>query len=754
MKIGTPKTPTAAVAPDTPAAGPAKMPVGPERLNVSTMPDALRLQRLGIDAAKVDHGLGKSKILDVFGAAQFAEFGAVNVPGKVVWVNFDLARQMGFDVPPGNKMTEAFHEQLIEALSFRALEDGEDPGDAKTVSMFADKYGGTNIGGNKGAGRAGFLPYGNLNIKGVGITPLAVANPNDFQHSHGGAPMREGLVEAMWGELNLNLFARGSTQILAVIDNGDYTEWPSGGREHRSLIVRAGTQFRPAHLLQGYDSGRANAGEAFVNATRETGELVTRKTESGEEVPDLQATMTNVVRSHARTAAEQLRWRILHGALSTSNMEINGAQLDLATETSQPRSAAIGILDFLGDGGRYGGEHSMRANQLGRVFTGMLGSLDSATKQKWNGKRINADVTLRLAYTQELQVQLLCAAGMKESLARGIQEAQPNLVASYAETLGEMMKLRNAGETNTDKKVITDISVLDVFGMLSTLPKTYFDDPSGDLRPAIREGLAPIISGNEKRKARSQKAASRLIDTFAGQYGQVMAAATQLADGHYDDAAGMRRSLIQRAAFENQPMPLMYRSDLNDQLIGAISQYEKTGDTRVFTEAVDKTVAKSVRNVDGLLGQGNATRLGDGGVEMGARTIDGIDYSVRAWEDGRRRIHVELPVQGSEASGFTLATLDGSPHLWGDQIDKLSYRFSTDGWKTFQEVPAKIEDTDSGKAITFDVPMLRSDVGQLEGTYHCTGRGDFWFKDGSSNFRGYTYAVPDNTELAEISARL
>ena len=32
---------------------------------------------------------------------------------------------------------------------------------------------GTGIGNNEGAGRAAFLPWGNLNIKGVGRTPLA-----------------------------------------------------------------------------------------------------------------------------------------------------------------------------------------------------------------------------------------------------------------------------------------------------------------------------------------------------------------------------------------------------------------------------------------------------------------------------------------------------------------------------------------------------------------------------------------------------
>jgi len=749
MKIG-PKTPqsdpVATPKVDLPA------PQSAERLQRSTMPEAAKLRSIGVDPAKTDTrtGIGASKILDVFGASQFAEFPAVKVPGKVAWVNFELARELGFDVPPGNKMTPEFEAQLIDALSFRAVKKGEDVGDAETITMYADKYGGTNVGQNKGAGRAGFMEAGNFNIKGVGITPLAVANPNDFQHSHGGAPLREGLVEAMWGELNTNLFTQGSTRILAVIDNNDYTEWADGSREHRALIVRAGTQFRPAHLLQGFSNGRSNAGQSFVNATRETGELVTVTNAEGDQVPDLDATKRNVVKSHARAAAEQIRWRILHGALSTSNMEINGAQLDLATESAQPRSAPMGILDFLGDGGRYGTEHTQRASQLQRVFSGIDGSLSHQRKTQWNAKKINVAAVMQTEYKAALRVQLLCATGLKLEMAEALVEKKPALAKSFSECILSMLKLRNPGETNADKTVLHDISVFDVFGALGSLPATYFDDPTADLGGAVRSATAPIIGGKGHAQNRTKKTADRLIGELAVFYPKVMEAATELASEHYDDDASMKRSVIQRSAFENKPMPSMYRAVMNDQLTGAITAYEKSGDTRIFTEAVDKTVATSTRNVEALIGQGAASKLADGGVELGARTIDGVDYAVRAWEGGKRRVHLAMPVEGNDHSGYRLQSLDGGPHLHRDQIDQLSYRFSTDGWKSYQEVPAKLE----GGEVTFDIPVLKSDVGQLEGLFHCTGRGDFWLKDANSNFRGYTYAIPDNRALADINARL
>src|ERR1051326_5993161 len=56
----------------------------------------------------------------------FAEFPARRVPGKVVWCNFELARQLGFDVPRSDQLTREFEDELIAKLSLRALTPGEE----------------------------------------------------------------------------------------------------------------------------------------------------------------------------------------------------------------------------------------------------------------------------------------------------------------------------------------------------------------------------------------------------------------------------------------------------------------------------------------------------------------------------------------------------------------------------------------------------------------------------------------------------
>src|SRR5690606_20854719 len=134
---------------------------------------------------------------------------------------------------------------------------------------------------------------------------------------HGGAPLKEGILEAVWGEVGTNLFEAGSTRILAVIDTGDATVWEDGGRERRALIIRAGHQLRPAHLLaEGFS--RSQNFEALLRMLEATGTLV-RRVEGGRPVVDLPESLRRVADRHAGTAAELYRYRILHGGLSPGN---------------------------------------------------------------------------------------------------------------------------------------------------------------------------------------------------------------------------------------------------------------------------------------------------------------------------------------------------------------------------------------------------------------------------------------------------
>lgn len=702
-------------------------------------PDLARV--LGVDPARAVDGVGASRILDVLGGDRFVDVPSVKVPGRVSWVNFELARALGFPVPDGNVLTAGLEQALLDKLAWRALRPGEQAEGRETLTLHADRYGGSGIGTNGGAGRAAFLPWGNLNIKGVGLTPLAVVDPDDFQHSHGGAPMREGLVEALWGEVGSNLFTHGSTRILAVIDVDDHTQWPDGGREKRALIIRATDQLRPAHLLDGWSGARFTP-ELFVRMAEDQGVLV--RDPSGQ--PDLGATMQVLVEHHAQAAAEQWRWRVVHGAIRTGNMQLTGGQLDLATMSSQPRTTA---MKTLGHGGSWGREHEDRTRELQLVFNAVRSQIPPADRHRLHAHAVDVAARMDDAYDAALQRQVLDACGLKPGLADDLARNTPAVVRDLADAVLGLADLHN-GATNllADKELVDD-SVVDVFHLLGTLPEALATGRILD-RALCLELLRPNLVGSERAKADNERRLTKLVDRFVVAWPAVMAAAHARADAHYDSASAMELSVRRRAAFENRPLDGLYRAQLNEALTRAIDGWEATRDPRLFTEAVDHAASASMRSVEALLGAGR-TRSVDGGIDLNLRAIAGVEYCVRALHDGKRRLVAALPMV-AEGPGFRLPTMPGQPWLTKEMVEGLRYRFTTDGWQTTLEAEARIVDEGGRVRVEFAAPANRSDVGVVEGVFHGAVGGDFWWKDGASNFRGYAYAVPDQRELQELLA--
>lgn len=568
----------------------------------------------------------KSDVIKVIGSLSFAEFPAIRFPGTVVWCNFELARELGFDVPASNQLTHELHQQLISSLSLRAVTAAETNGQ-KTVTMFADKYGGDGVSPALGAGRAGFLADGNLYVKGVGFTPLFRHNDkDDFVHSHGGVHFEDCLSEAVFGEVNHNLFTRGSTRIVAIIDQGMHVTEPSGRQRYIALAVRAGPQLRPGHLLAKRARGSQSPLEMFVRMTTATNQLVYNG------VPDISATMLRVIDDHAEAAAESFRWRMIHGALSPSNMELSGAMLDLPTQSTQPRTAPIFKLDYLHS--NFGTEHKDRGYYLAEMYRRVLKATDSLTRERFNAKWVNVSNEMDQAYSRHLQVKLLGAAGLKSGIARLVQAEHPELAVRFTDVLLEMAALKNQGSACVARKVVEDVAVLDVFNLLRRLPRDYF---SGN--PCYLKHLRPVYKGNRFHIASKKKKVEALVHEFAGIYRELMT----ICGEH-------KQSIIARAEFENKPIDALYCSRLYEDLNRAIAQYKSTGNSDIIREAIDSRVARSLRSVDGLLAQGSWRRLRDGATETQIRTIDGTTYSVRAWNDRRqtRKLHISVPNPGTK----------------------------------------------------------------------------------------------------------
>lgn len=652
----------------------------------------------------------KSPVLDALGPTSFAEFRAVRYPGTILWCNFDLLRQSGFDVPPTNQLTPDLSKQILTALSLRAVNGDEITNGTDVLTLYADKYGGEGVNPALGAGRAGFLPQGNLYVKGLGFTPLFRHNDrDDFVHSHGGVHLEDCLSEAVFAEVAHNLFTLGSNRIVAIIDQGKHVTEPSGKQRHIALAIRAGTQLRPGHLLARQARGGRSPVEMFISITRATNQL------AGAAVPDVSATMLRVIDDHAQTAAELFRWRMIHGALSPSNMDISGAMLDLPTQSTQPRTAPIFKLDYVQSA--FGTEHKERGFHLAEMYRRVLRSTAPQVRERSNAKWVNVSNEMDRAYEKHLQVKLIAATGLKTELARQICLQHPQLAVEFRNLIVELASLKNAGSACVARKVVEDVSVVDVFNLLGNAPREYFSG-HGLSTQAVLEHLQPVYKGNRFYVAKRKEMVESLANGFVRLYAELMSACAACAVDYYENEASMIASITARAAFENEPIEALYCSSLYERLNSAIAEYKATDNADCIRDLIDASVARSLRSVDGLLAQGESRELDDGGIEIERRTIRGISYSVRAWNDRAqtRRLHVSVPIEMLKTQ-------------------QARYSFTTDGWKTSHEVRGCVRK----EVIEFDFPAPNL-IGRLEG----------FFAGNNMKTRcsaGYVFAIPGRHDV-------
>lgn len=712
---------------------------------------AVSFRRLGIEPERnANAGVWASQVLKVLGPDSFAEFAAVRTGGTVIWCNFELARQLGFEVPRSNQLTPELNRQLVAALSFRAVSKTEDVQSQETMTMYADKYGGEGVLPGLGAGRAGFLPYGNFYVKGVGFTPLFKHDdPDDFQHSHGALHLDDCLLEAVFGEVNENLFARGSTRVVAIIDEGKNVTTPSGEQIPVALEVRTGAQLRPGHLLVRHSSRSGSRLEKFVRIASATDQLVTRPDqETGGDVPHIRDTMLRIIDDHARTAAEGFRWRMIHGALSSSNMEMSGAMLDLPTQSTQPRTAPIFCIDHADS--VFGREHIGRAAQLAPAYRALMRNTPRSERHLYHVKGIDVAGEMDKAYNRHLQVELLRAAGLKSEVARRVQAERPELARRFTDVILQMVALKNPGKTHVSRFPVECVSVLDVFHLLASLPQKYFANPNADHTQDVLNNMKAVFRGNRFHVAKKQTTANMLAGIFAGLYRELMNACSDCGKEYYDGLEQMQASIIARAAFENEPIDSLYSHKLLEGVRKAVADYRSTGNAKLVSEAIDQRISASLRSVDALLFQGKSRRMTGGGIELGMRIIDGINYSVRAWNDSRctRRLHVSIPVTRDDDHYLTAVPALG--RLTRRQIQALRYRFTTDGWKNTGEVGATLRNGGrDGLTIDFDDLCMFPLVGRIEGTFYARGKHNRLEND-SVRFGGYTFAIPDRQELMRL----
>jgi hypothetical protein len=660
-------------------------------------------------------------------------------------------------------MSPELHEQLTSMFSVRALHPKEDPGSRPVITLYADKYGGDGVAPNLGSARGGFHPYCNAFIKGIGYTPLfSKYDPKDFEHSHGGLNMDQAFSEAVFGEVNLNLFDHKSPRILVIIEQGDSTIYPENDRYSpgkvvpRAISVRVGNQLRPAHLLAKGCWEHRSRFNVFLSMTEANQQLVTTKEgpESHETV-DLRSTMLRIIDGHALTAAQQIRWRVSHLNLSCSNIKMDGGMLDLTTQRTHPRLPPIHPDHSLLDSET--ATYPDYADRTGRIITfyqALRRSMSQSQSKLANAGPISIRKEMDRCYRRHLHRQLLCATGLRTKVADSVLQSHPGVVECFTNVLIEMARIKNPSRGKGSRGKIYGVAALDIFHLLTTFPARYFAKPQAGHAGFVRKALRPIYKGSAAQVARRRNAVRRLVPQFCAAYHDLMQAVESRAADHYGTVAAMRVSIQSRAAFENRLTPLLFRKTYCDGFDDAIAAYRSSGKLDSVREAIDDRISASLRNIDELLRRGQFRILEDGALELQIRVVDGIRYSVRAWNDSqeRRSLHVSTPLD---------LILEHLPHPHGGTSEAqscacgLRYRFTTNDWESSSETAVHLDiDPETRFGVVHAMIPAPCAHGELQGYFRDTQRsGKKRGVDHSPPGR-YVFAVPDQIELSEMLKEL
>src|SRR6185503_893873 len=151
----------------------------------------------------------------------------------------------------------------------------------------------------------------------------------------------------------------------------------------------------------------------------------------------------------------------------------------------------------------------------------------------------------------------------------------------------EMAALKNPGSACVARKVVEDVSVVDVFNLLGKAPGEYFNERLS--RDRVVKHLKPVYKGNRFQVAKRRVHVDSLAREFVRLYGELM----NYAGDFYDSAEAMKASI-----------DALYCHSLYRRFNEAIAEYKASGKTEYISELIDTTVAQSLRSVDGLLAQG------------------------------------------------------------------------------------------------------------------------------------------------------
>lgn len=229
--------------------------------------------------------------------------------------------------------------QDLSRLQVRAGATTGDGAHQPSVAL-AERYGGRGIGANGGGARCGLV--GDVQIKGIGRTPAA-SDFTSYWYSHGAVTLEEAWRESILGEVCHEALPFGGVRAYGIVDTGlsAPVEGAAGVVDHApgALLLRQ-AKLRPGHYMAA-PLHRMNIEQAAgwpsdaKRVSRAIGVIALGADACGyQSVPPHGGLLKQIAERFARQAAAARAKRIVHGALSCSNIALDGAYMDFGTLTT------------------------------------------------------------------------------------------------------------------------------------------------------------------------------------------------------------------------------------------------------------------------------------------------------------------------------------------------------------------------------------------------------------------------------------
>jgi hypothetical protein len=213
--------------------------------------------------------------------------------------------------------------------------------DIRQLPFSYEQYGGEGVGTNGGGARIG--SFKNYQFKGIGVTPV-VGETNNLYNSNGMYPLYEAVVESVCSQVYQHILPLGTVRYHAILDNGVsdhfYTAEEPDKKQMGDMPLAIGVREiarRPAHYLR---AGHYKPHPKYrlqvpsdVYRTRKINQSL--RTELGGDNAYIQH-IGRFLAGCANQFAFAKLFRISHGAVTPSNLSMDGCWLDLTNTTFVP----------------------------------------------------------------------------------------------------------------------------------------------------------------------------------------------------------------------------------------------------------------------------------------------------------------------------------------------------------------------------------------------------------------------------------